>query len=197
MQLVFYLLAALIVFLVLRRRRYSNQLISIILAFWWLWMGIVYHLAYFSEINKAARIFGAVFVIQGILFLYAEVFTRSLSFKYRPDIYGIFGIVFILYALSIYPLLGYLFGHGFPNGPTLGVPCPTTIFTFGVLLWTEKKVPKYLLVIPFVWSLIGFSAALSLGVKEDYGLFVAGVIGTILILLRDKKSRKMTIPGQN
>jgi hypothetical protein len=38
-----------------------------------------------------------------------------------------------------------------------------------------------------IWSIIGFGAALSLGVKEDYGLLIAGVVGFILIFIRDRK----------
>jgi len=54
-------------------------------------------------------------------------------------------------------------------------------------LETDRIVPKYVLVIPLIWSIIGFGAALSLGVKEDYGLLIAGVLGFILILFRDRK----------
>jgi hypothetical protein len=66
-------------------------------------------------------------------------------------------------------------------------PCPVTIFTFGLLLLADKRVPKYLLVIPFLWSLLGFSAALALTIREDIGLLIAGVLGTILIAVRDRK----------
>jgi hypothetical protein len=44
-------------------------------------------------------------------------------------------LLFIIYALLIYELLGYWAGHGLMAGPMLRVaPCPTTIFTIGVLL---------------------------------------------------------------
>jgi hypothetical protein len=102
----------------------------------------------------------------------------------------------ILYAMVLYPILGSLFGHVYPQSPTFGLPCPTTIFTFGLLLWTDLKVPKSVLVIPFVWSLIGFSAALSLGILEDTGLLVAGVVGLILLLLRDKKTSNLNVKAE-
>jgi hypothetical protein len=63
---------------------------------------------------------------------------------------------------------------------------PTTIFTSGILLWTRSTLPKILLVIPLLWSIIGFSAAVSLGIREDIGLLVAGVAGTTMIVIRDK-----------
>jgi hypothetical protein len=94
-------------------------------------------------------------------------------------------------------VLGYLFGHVYPKSPTFGLPCPTTIFTFGLLLWTKTKFPKAVLVIPFLWSLIGFSAALTMGIHEDIGLLVAGVLGTVLLLLRERKSPPSVVEGEH
>jgi hypothetical protein len=93
----------------------------------------------------------------------------------------------IVYAMIIYPILGTLLGHGYPRSPSFGVaPCPTTIFTFGLLLLTSARVPKSLLVIPFLWSLLGFTAAFLLGVPEDIGLLVAGFLGVALLFWRDR-----------
>jgi Family of unknown function (DUF6064) len=79
-------------------------------------------------------------------------------------------------------LLGYALGQTFPGSPTFGTPCPTTIFTFGLLLWADKKVPLSLLIIPVLWSIVGTLAALNFGIKEDFGLLVAGTIGTTFII---------------
>jgi hypothetical protein len=69
--------------------------------------------------------------------------------------------------------------------PVFGVtPCPVTIFTFGIFLWANSKIPLYLIVIPFLWSLIGISAAINFKIVEDYGLVVAGVTGATLIVVR-------------
>jgi hypothetical protein len=93
--------------------------------------------------------------------------------------------------MAIYPVLGSLFGHTFPRAPMFGVaPCPATIFTFGMLLWTTRPMPACLLVIPALWALIGLSAAVNLGVPQDYGLAIAGVLGTVLILLENHKAKE-------
>jgi hypothetical protein len=60
------------------------------------------------------------------------------------------------------------------------------IFTFGLLLLTNATVPKSLLVIPFLWSLLGVSASYQLGIREDMGLLLAGVLGVGLLLWRDR-----------
>lgn len=93
----------------------------------------------------------------------------------------------IAYAMIVYPVIGTVLGHGYPSSPSFGVaPCPTTIFTFGLLLCTNARVPKSLLVIPLIWSLIGFYAAVSLGIREDIGLLLAGLVCAGLIFWRDR-----------
>ena len=180
-QILFYLLAATVIFLSIRKSPNANRIINAILSFFWLWMGIVYHLIYFTSINSAAYLFGGMFIVQGLLFLYHGVLKDNLPYCFRTDKRGWIGAVLVVFALIIYPILNYLFGHQYPASPTFGLPCPTTIFTIGILMWSEKRLPLYLLIIPFIWSIIGFSAALILGVVEDTSLLIAGLLGLILI----------------
>lgn len=182
MQFLLVTAALFAIFFAVRPNRYSSKFISTTLACFWLWMGIVYHLIFFSSINQAAFIFGAFFIIQAIILFYAGVLKKGISFHFSIDAKGITGMCLVVYALIVYPLLGIVFGHNYPYSPTFGLPCPTTIFTFGLFLWTDKRVPLYVLVIPFAWSLIGFSAAFSLGIHEDLGLPIAGFILTTILL---------------
>ena len=175
--------------LAFRKNAWSNRVIAGILAFLWLWIGLAYHIAFFAAINRAAYAFGILTIIQGIVFLIFGVFTPHLSFRFRPDAFGITGALFILYALIIYPFLGYSLGHVYPKAPTFGLPCPTTIFTFGLLLWTDIRLPRSVLIIPVLWSIIGFMAALTLGILEDTGLLIAGIAGLVLILVRDRNEK--------
>ena len=187
MHIVAYILGIAVIILAAKETRYSNQMISVALACFWGWMGIVYHLMYFSTINRAALGFGILFIIQAILWLVFGVVRPKLAFRVAANPYALTGLALIAYAMLIYPLLGTLLGHGYPHSPSFGVaPCPTTIFTFGLLLCTSARVPKIVLVIPFIWSLIGFSAALALGVREDIGLLVAGMLSVGLLLWRDR-----------
>ncbi len=190
-QIAAYILGIIAVALVFRKRKYSAIFISIILAVFWIWMGVFYHIIHFSAINQAAMLFGILFVLQGILFLFSGVFFRKLSFTFSKNPAGIIGLVFIVYAMLLYPLLNYVFGHSYPHAPMFGVaPCPTTIFTFGMLLLSDTHVPKHILVIPFLWSLIGMSAAVNLGIIEDFGLIIAGIASTALIVLRNRKLKQ-------
>jgi hypothetical protein len=187
LQIVFYLIAFLCVYLLLIGNKNVNKLISITLSFFWLWMGIVYHIIFFSAINKAAYIFGGLFILQGIMFAGCGLIRKKLSFEYSRNLSTYTGILLLLYALIVYPVLGHNLGHAYPYSPTFGLPCPTTIFTFGILLLINKKFPLHLLIIPLLWSVVGFTAALKLTIYEDTGLLVAGLIATFLLLVGNKK----------
>jgi hypothetical protein len=186
-QPVIYLLGIIAVFLALKPRTDSDKRIGMILSFLWLWMGIVYHMVFFSAINNAAWLFGTLFIVQGLLFLNYGVLQSDLSFKFRKDIYGLTGLIILLYAMLIYPVWGYFLNHIYPESPTFGVPCPTTIFTFGLLLMSDRKVRLSLLIIPVLWSVIGFSAAFQFGIIEDTGLIVTAMLTLVLVIIRNRK----------
>ncbi len=184
-QVVAWLLGAAAVLLALRRA--GSGAVAAVLASFWIVNGAGYHLAFFRTVNPAAAPAGALFVLQGLLFP-AAAWRGRLSFGGGRDRYAGLGLALVAYAMVAYPLLGALAGHRFPRSPAFGVaPCPTTIFTFGLLLLTDRPVPRWLLPIPFLWSLIGLSAAAQLGVPEDWGLPLAGVAGTAALVLRDRR----------
>lgn len=189
-QILLLLLAALVVYLAIKTGRSSGKTIIFILSFFWAWMGIAYHLAFFAAINKAAYAFGALFILESILVL-IYAFTASPSFSFSKQISGVFSAVLLIYALIIYPLLGYISGHGYPYSPTFGLPCPTTIFTLAIFLLARNKMPFYILVIPLLWTVIGSSAAVHLGIYEDAGLIVAG----LLFLMLNSVKRKAHVGG--
>jgi hypothetical protein len=192
MQIVLYILGIAVLYLAVKKVSVSDKIIAGILSFFWIWTGIMYHLMYFTAINKAAYVFGIVYIIQGILFLMTGVIRNRLAFQYRSEKYSTTGAILICYAMVIYPLLGYVFGHGYPYAPTFGLPCPLTIFSFGLLLWTDKKVPLFIIVIPFLWSIIGFSAAISFGIYEDIGLLIAGVVASSMVVFRSRRTTQQT-----
>lgn len=195
-QFALILVAIVAIALAVSRKPFANKTISGLLGFLWLWTGVIYHLTFFTKISPPAYVFGVLFVFQGFLFLYEGVVKNCLSFRITQKLYGILGAIFITYALVIYPLIGYALGRIFPSSPTFGTPCPTTIFTFGLLLWTDKKAPLSLLIIPALWSIVGTSAALNFGIKEDFGLLVAGTLGTASILWRNLTPKMEKLYGK-
>jgi Family of unknown function (DUF6064) len=182
MPVVLVLLAAAALLLVWRDPRFSGLLVAGFLALVWLWMALAYHLAFFARVNPAAYLFAALFGAEAVLLARAGL-HGELSFRAGRDRRSLLAAVFVAYALVGYPLLGAIVGQRFPATPTFGLPCPTTIFTFGLLL-VARPCPLRLLVIPAAWSLLGSSAAWQLGVGADYALLVVGVVGTTVAARR-------------
>jgi hypothetical protein len=187
-QIVAYIFGVITVYLAFQGKPTAGRSVFTVLGAFWIWMGVVYHLLFFSPINPAARIFGFAFIVQGILFLYFGAIRSKIAIAFSNSVLPIVGAFFVLYGIALYPLLGFAFGHRYPSAPVFGVaPCPTTIFTFGVLLWARSVVPLFLIIIPLLWSFIGMSAAVNLRVPQDYGLVIAGVLGTLLIVIQNRK----------
>ena len=142
----------------------------------WAWMGGVYHLMFFAEINPAARIFGFMFLLQAALWAIWARAVPALAFQPDSRSHLPAGWGMMAYAFVAYPLLNVAFGHGYPAMPTFGAPCPTTIVTLGLLTWASPRPPWWVWVVPVAWALVGTSAAFTLGITEDLGLLVAAAL---------------------
>jgi hypothetical protein len=162
------------------RRRESDRVISAILCALWLWTGIVYHLGYFREVNPAAVLFGAASIAGAALFAWAGLARGAMVFDGESRARRVAGHLMIGYALVAYPVLSAMLGRGYPEMPTFGLPCPTTIFTIGMLAFLAPPVPRYVFFVPVAWAMVGSTAAFQLGVYEDLGLFVAALAGVWL-----------------
>jgi hypothetical protein len=181
--------------------RVAGRVTSGILATFWVWMGVAYHVGFFRMINPAAWLFAIGFVGEGALIAWHGLARPRLEFELRSDAASRIGVALIAYALIAYPLIGYTLGHRYPSAPTFGVPCPTTIFTFGMLLLTRPPRPRVLFVIPAAWALLGVVAAIQLGMWEDIGLVVAAIAATVEVLSqraeqsRSAKPRRVLTPA--
>jgi hypothetical protein len=184
MQIVVYVLCLAALFLAVKKLKYADRIIAAILAFFWLWNGIVF-LPPTGAASVVFSVFAALFVVQGILFLIG-VFRPNVSYHIGTDIYSIIGIVLVLYGLIGSPLVGAMVGHVYPKMALVGLfPCPLLAFTFGLLLCTDSKVPIYLLVIPLLWGLNGVTGIPPMW--EDVGMVASAVVGTAMIIYRDRK----------
>jgi hypothetical protein len=161
----------------------AGRIISIILALLWAWMGVAYHLVFFAAVNPAAPIFGVIFLIQALLLFALGVWGRGPRFGIVSTARTVAGGALVLYALLICPLLGILAGHRYPATPTFGAPCPTTIFTLGLLFFLRPPFPRAVAVIPLLWAAVGSIAAFELGVVQDFGLLAAGMLGIVACVL--------------
>jgi len=121
----------------------------------------------------------------------------KLSFRFVPSRYSLLGLVLIAYAMVGYPIVGNMLNHIFPRSLPFGVvPCPTTIFTIGMLLLTDKPFPRYLATIPLVWSLFGVVPVMR-GIGEDIGLVLSGIVGIVFLVLRGNMGQSAASAATN
>lgn len=80
LQIVFYSLGILFAALTFIRKPWINITISAGLSLLWFWMALVYHLLFFSTINKAAYAFGIAFIIQALLLGWYGRYTQKIEF---------------------------------------------------------------------------------------------------------------------
>ena len=148
----------------------------------WLWSGLVYHAIFFTRINTAAWLFALLFLGQAFAFVAYGIMQSRVTFTLTRTPRHALASLFMIYSL-LYPGLVAIAGHPFPRGPAFAVPCPTALFTAGLLLAAEPPVPRWLFVVPIAWSVIGGTAAFSLGVIPDLMLFAAAVCLALYALM--------------
>ena len=146
-------------------------------------MALAYHLAFFFVHHPLAYTFAGISLAGASIFFWRGVVRRLLEFTLSAGArtpVGL-GLSLIFFALLLYPLWSYYAGHYHPALPTFGLPCPTTIFTMGLLAFLVAPYPRSPLVIPVIWCFAGAQAAFIFDVPQDLGLVVAGLAGIVLL----------------
>jgi len=151
MQIATYVLGLLSVFLTVKKWRLSDKVIAGTLSFLWLRSGVVTFIIGFGDLSAQYYVWGALWIIQSLIFFFVGFVKSKLAFGFNGKWYNYLGLIFIVYGLVVYPLIGSVSGHPYPGSPIFGVaPCPVCIFTVGMLLLSAKKVPLFVMAIPLL-----------------------------------------------
>jgi hypothetical protein len=180
-QVLLHALALFAVALVLLRHRWSGALVSAVLGALWAWTGAAYHLAFFTAINPLAHLFGAASLLAAAVFFWEGVVRGRLQFRLARSLRSAVGGGLVVFALLAYPLWSTQAGHAYPQLPSFGLPCPTTLFTIGLLSLLVPPYPRSPFVVPVAWCLVGVQAAVLFGVTADLALLVAAAQGLVLM----------------
>ena len=183
------LIALIAVLFALIKKTFSNALIIGVAIFFNLFIALAFWLpAGIQQGHSNGILFMAIFIVQAGLLLCAAL-EDELHFHFEPKPLPIIGLVFVFYALIGYPLIGMLVGRTYPGlifSPL--APFPMSIWFIGMLLMTDKPVPRFIMIIPFIWGLIGVMWV-AIGVTEDIGLVITNLIGPTLLCIRDRGKR--------
>lgn len=186
MQVVAYLLVFAALFVAARKIKYSDRIIAAILAFFWLWIGIMFWLPFGANIPLFYAV-GALFILQGIFFLIGVV-KPPVTYRFGANVFSHTGFAMMLYAMIVFPVGALLMGRVYPQMGIVGLfPCPTVLLTCGFLLCSDGRIPKYLLAIPLFWGIVGVYWT-TLGLFEGAGLTVGALTAVAMVVYRDRKA---------
>ena len=189
---VLWVASVLAVLWVVSSQRSHDRWISGLLAVHWAWSAVAYHLVFFTRINPAAWLFAAIFLLQAGLLFWSGVIKGRLTFMTVRTAWTPIGWLLVVYAL-LYPAISAAEHRSILKIPTFGLPCPTTIFTVGLLLLGASRSGS-LTIVPIVWAVVGGSAAFLLGVSADYALPVAGAALAVFELQKSQTSSTNAVP---
>jgi hypothetical protein len=174
-QFALMLVALAILVLLGLRREWADRTICALLAGLWAWMAVVYHIGFFAAINPAALLFGIAFLVGAGTLAWSGAVRGLVRFDNRALSSRVGGYALIAFALVLYPLATFALGQRYPAIPTFGLPCPTTVFTLGVLALQRAPCRFDVLAVPLLWTLVSSQAAWRLEVYQDFGLLAAAV----------------------
>lgn len=123
------------------------------------------------------------------------MFRKKLQYSFENTTQKYIGYLFLVFGLVIYPIISYVLEGSFVKTISFGLPCPTTIFTLGILMLADNRFPKYLLIIPTLWAVIGVFAAVNFGVYQDYIMLIAAIMANTYLVKKNmnRKATKLTI----
>ena len=167
------------------KKSFSNALIIGVAILFFLLSALAFWLPAGIQGYNNGYLYTALFLMQAVFLLSAGV-EDELHFKFEAKAISIIGFLVVIYALIGYPLVGLAIGRSYPAlifSPLF--PCPLNIWLMGMLLMTEKPVPRYTLILPFIWGLIGIMWT-ALGVTEDIAVILINLVGPAILVYRDR-----------
>ena len=178
-------LTASILMLALRSRENRSRIIVAILAAGWVWTGSVFHLVYFSEINFAAPVYGAVFILQGVLLFWSGVYRNRISIRFQRKPASYAGAAIFFLSAVILPVTDWHQGLSWTDARfALLAPGATAGLTLGLLMMVDRRPPLWVGAIPVLWITVAGAHAAVLGVYQDIALTAAGLVALIWLVAR-------------
>ena len=179
-----------VVVLLRREEEWRHRAIAGVLAAWWLWVAIAFHLQRYATINWAGRYFAALFAIQALLLVWFGVIRPRLRFRLSRERAAYLAAGLLVVALVIEPIGGRIAGRGWRQVEMFGLtPDPTAIATLALLALSTARPHRALIVIPALWCAIGAATLWALGSPETWLVMFAGLAGLILALRHDASIR--------
>ena len=162
------------------------------LACGWLWVGVVFLYGYAAQIDFSARLYAALFVIQGVALLVYAIARPCPRYQWPSDARAVIALVLIVWSIGVYPVMYIVSGHAVGTPRLVGLaPTPTAILTLGLWFGVRESIPRTLFVIPLIWCLIaGFTGWVLHDPADLFSPLAA--IAALFLLRRRQTVRPMT-----
>ncbi len=163
----------------------ANMLIKGVLALVFLWNSLVFFGLYMTMSAIAG---GVPFFVAGIL-LAADVVRNKIRIALPASGWLRYAtLAWVVLALGLYTLAGWLAGHAYPAGPLPNAPCPTTILAIALFatsmatLRTDRLYFVVLFAMLLWWAFFaGIFTPLLFGFYADLTLLAAGIYGIAML----------------
>lgn len=151
------LVAAALVVLAALRPQQARRPALLLLAISWAFIGWGFHWERFATIHTGAPWYAAAFGLQALLLLLAAASPEGAT---PPGPVRTTGLLLAAAAVAPYPLWAPAAGRGWPQAEIAGLlPDPTALLTVGLLLALPQRHRGWLLVVPLLALVVGWTTA--------------------------------------
>ncbi len=179
------LFAAALLYLTVKRPPHHGKITAIILATSWLWVAWAFHWQRFAVIHWVASYYAIVFVAQAILLVWLGLLKDQLRLQPVTTASQKLALSIVLYALLMHPFIMLPFGHHWKQAELFTVTPDTTVLaTIGLILLSNQKSNKWLLVIPLAWCAVSGTTLYILQSFSAAGLILTLLAALTVLLLR-------------
>jgi len=169
----------------------SEVFIKASLALVFLWNGLVFFPFYMTQSAFAGTV---PMILAGIL-MAADIFRNQIKILVPSSgMFRYITAVWIIWALGLYTIAGWLKGHNYPCSPLPTAPCPLTILGIALLsvalpALKEKRVHFNIIFAMLIWWSLyaGIGSSVIYGFYLDLTLLAAGIYGIFMFRQAVKK----------
>lgn len=177
-----FLLAGLyLLFAVLLIRKKGKEA-SLIPGVFCIWVGFYFCFHFYAELTWAGRIFGGMFMGQGLLLMVMGVTgTDQKDISFRPSFSQALGLFLLGGGLLLYPFIALLTGAGWAQSELAGLhPDPTAITSLGFILYVFSGWRFWLAAfLPLLWCVLNSQILRVLEEPRATGLLVVAAAGLL------------------
>ncbi len=177
------LLSLVFFWLTLTLNHNKSLLAGLILTLGWAWCGAVYHLKFYQQINWMAFYYGWFFIAQSgvMILLLVRYFYQADQLMPSSTWQTGLGKTLIGSSVFILPFIGLIDGASIKASLILCLSlAPTLLATFGFALMI-KKIPGWLLMLPFTYTLVGLLTSHTIGSAQFFAYFLCLMAALTLI----------------